>query len=236
MTNKVHLKYYFEKETKFSYYETLWKLTALDLLGEVLDTRDGGGKAKVLDVGSGRGEMLLLLSSRGYDAEGVDADAECVRLSSQHGVCKQGDVRELANLYPAESFDAIMALHVLEHLDNPRQCIEQFRLVSKQYLLLATPNLSSLAFLNWGRKISRCNQGHTCGWNYAHFNNFLTNICGLRVVRWKPDCVPLYNTLPYMGWLDHLFHKSGIRAIIEERLLKKLFPHLSYSLIVLCEK
>lgn len=235
MTTINHLPYEFSKESKFSYYEMLWKHTTIKQLNAVIPLTQRSN-VKVLDVGSGRGEMMKLLSSNGYQVEGMDFDSECVRLSSQYGLCRKGSIEELTKMYPANYFDSVILLHVLEHLYTPYQAIESLKHISKRYIQIATPNLSSFAFINWSRKVSSCNKGHVCGWNHAHLNNLLTNHCGLRVVNWSVDCVPLYNTLPYLSWLDRLLHKSGLRGMVEENLLKRLFPQLSFSLIALCEK
>jgi SAM-dependent methyltransferase len=235
MNRSDHIPYHLDTRTKFAYYEMLWKKTAIDLLSRHIP-KEARNFTKVIDVGCGRGEMIGLLQQAEYHVEGFDADPECVKISSQYGVCKQGTFEQLCDLYPENSFDVAVSLHVIEHLENPKVGVEQLKRISKKYILLATPNLSSFVHLRFSRSIGRSNLGHISGWNYSHLANFLSNICHLRIVDWGVDCVRPYDTLPYLGWLDHFFHKTGIRSLFEERILKQLFPRLSNSLIVLTEK
>ncbi|MGB8982006.1 MAG: class I SAM-dependent methyltransferase [Anaerolineales bacterium] len=227
-----HLPYQIDLTTKYAHYEMLWKLTCLDLINRhIAEERRAG--TRVLDVGSGRGEMMQLLAEQGYRVEGFDADPVCIELSSKHGICQRGNIADIASHYPGKLFDIVVSLHVIEHLENPQKSIEQLMRLSSQYLVLATPNLSSFPFLNLSRNIASCNAGHVCGWNYSHLTNLLQNILHLEIVEWAVDCVRLYDYLPYLGWLDNLLHRSGLRAQFEERILTRIFPNLSNSLIVL---
>lgn len=178
---------------------------------------------------------MQLLAAEGYLVEGFDSDSICVDMSSKYGPCKKGDIADLISYYPEGHFDIVISLHVIEHLDSPKKCLEQFMRLSNQYILLATPNLSSLPFLNLRRSVSPCNVGHVCGWNFSHLKNLLENILCVSIVEWMPDCVRLYSYLPRMGWLDSFFHKSGLRFLFEEKILKWVFPNLSNSLIVLAK-
>jgi len=229
-----HLPYQFDTKTKFSHYEMLWKTACLDLINKHIPS-SARQATRILDVGSGRGEMMRLLRSGGYSVEGFDFDPVCVSLSSEYGPCKQGDIENIQDHYPEKSFDLVLSLHVVEHLENPKRCIENFMRLSNRYILLAAPNLASLPFLNLSRNISSCNTGHICGWNYSHLNNLLQNVLGLKIVEWMPDCVRLFDQLPRLNWLDSLFHKTGARYLVEEEIMKRLFPNLSNSLIVLAE-
>jgi len=231
--NKIqHLPYKFDRATKYVRYEMLWKLACLEMINKYIPEAQRP-YTRVLDVGSGRGEMMQLLRDNGYQVEGFDADRICVELSSKYGTCKQGDIENIANYYPEKEFDVVISLHVIEHLENPKKCIGQFGRLSSKFVALATPNLSSFPFLNIGRSIIPCNIGHTCGWNHGHLANLLQNILQFEIVEWSPDCVRLYENLPYLCWLDSFIHESGLRALFEERILKTLFPKLSNSLIVL---
>ena len=234
MDNIRHLPYTFDHATKFSRYENLWKSVCLELINKYV-TEKQRANTRILDVGSGRGEMMQLLAKKGYLVEGFDSDQVCVDLSSKFGVCKQGNIENIESYYSKKQFDIVVSLHVIEHLDNPKKSIGQFMNLSSKYVLLATPNLSSLPFLNLSKNIASCNKGHICGWNYSHLKNLLQNILHLEIVEWATDCVRIYDYLPYLGWIDFILHKSGLRALFEERILKNLLPRLSNSLIVLAK-
>ena len=107
------------------------------------------GRARVLDLGCGRGEALALLREAGIGASGVDASAEMVRLCAEQGLAAvEGDLMEdLAGRTP-ESLDGVVSFHVIEHFP----VMEVDRLVKLAWralapggiLLLETPNPLSL--------------------------------------------------------------------------------------------
>ena len=76
------------------------------------------GRAPVLDVGCGRGELLALLREAGIEARGVDADADMVAFARGDGLAvEQQDLFEA--LADAHDLGAITALQVVEHLPPP---------------------------------------------------------------------------------------------------------------------
>lgn len=75
------------------------------------------GRAPVLDIGCGRGELLELLRDAGIDARGVDLDADMVSLCRQKGFeVDQGDAVAYLRSVPEGSLGAIFAAQVIEHL------------------------------------------------------------------------------------------------------------------------
>jgi glycosyltransferase involved in cell wall biosynthesis/SAM-dependent methyltransferase len=71
----------------------------------------------VVDLGSGRGELLQLLSEAGVQAGGVDVDEGMVERSRAKGLTvEQADAVSYLERQPEGSLGAITAIHVIEHL------------------------------------------------------------------------------------------------------------------------
>jgi SAM-dependent methyltransferase len=71
----------------------------------------------VLDLGCGRGELLLLLREAGVEATGVDGDAALVQAATRRGLkVIHGDVLEVLRSQESGSQGAVTAIHFFEHL------------------------------------------------------------------------------------------------------------------------
>jgi SAM-dependent methyltransferase len=110
------------------------------------------GRAPVLDVGCGRGELLGVLREHGIEATGIDLDPGMVDEARASGLdARLGDVVEFLRAAPEHSYGAITAIHLVEHL--PLETLTAFldlaatRLVPGGLLLAETPNPASLIVL-----------------------------------------------------------------------------------------
>jgi 2-polyprenyl-3-methyl-5-hydroxy-6-metoxy-1,4-benzoquinol methylase len=80
-----------------------------------LDDFPPGGR--VLDLGCGRGEFLELLAGKGFQAEGVDLNAEMIDVCRDKGLAvERGDLLEHLAARPDASLDGIFSSQVIEHL------------------------------------------------------------------------------------------------------------------------
>lgn len=81
----------------------------------------GSARPRVADLGCGCGRMLQLLADR-YDATGVDASPLAVEFAKERNVTVvQGLLPDDLPLTP-DTFDAVLMLDVLEHLDDDVAC------------------------------------------------------------------------------------------------------------------
>jgi SAM-dependent methyltransferase len=101
--------------------------------------------ARVLDVGCGRGVLLSGLARRGFEAHGFEMSASAAAGVDPRAVVRVGKSLHDAE-YPSAYFDQVIIWHVLEHLPDPRETLQEIRRVLKPggRLVVAVPNYSSL--------------------------------------------------------------------------------------------
>ena len=104
----------------------------------------------VLDVGTGRGDFLSVLSEAGIPSRGIDSNPEAVKRAVDIGLdVTLADAFEHFASLPDESLGAVTALHVVEHIE-PNALIkfvdEIFRtLVPGGTVIFETPNPTNLS-------------------------------------------------------------------------------------------
>lgn len=102
---------------------------------------------KILDLGCGTGDTLILLKKLGWDVYGMDMDENAITTAKKRRLnnLKLGTYNSLDE-YPDNFFDAIRLYHVIEHLDNPSLCLSLIRKKLRRggELIMGTPNMESL--------------------------------------------------------------------------------------------
>lgn len=117
-----------------------WRIEARTLVHLARITRN----ARALEIGCGSGGLLRMLVAQGVRAVGVDTSARAVQLARAR-VPAASVVHIAADAYlpfPDDTFDAILAQHVIEHLPHADTALQEWRRVLKPNgrLALATPN------------------------------------------------------------------------------------------------
>ena len=102
--------------------------------------------AKILDVGCGSGKTLTLLKELGWNVYGLEIDENAVKIAKERGLVnvRLGGYEKIAN-FPNNYFDCIRLYHVIEHVPNPRDCLQLIRQKLKPggEVILGTPNSDS---------------------------------------------------------------------------------------------
>lgn len=110
---------------------------------------DDSGPAAILEIGCATGALLSVFKDAGWRTKGVEVGASLAAYGrSQFGLDIFEGTMEMADLADA-SFDIVMALHLIEHLNEPRSFLrEAFRVLKPDGdLLLITPNVRSFQAL-----------------------------------------------------------------------------------------
>lgn len=99
---------------------------------------------KILECGSGDGLFLSSLEGRGYECKGLDISSIAVEKANRKGVKTQVyDFGSNSLPYPDSSFDTVLALEVLEHLYDPQHLLREMYRVTKDDIIISTPNFCS---------------------------------------------------------------------------------------------
>ncbi|HEX9045608.1 MAG TPA: class I SAM-dependent methyltransferase [Verrucomicrobiae bacterium] len=121
-------------------------------------------RGKILEIGSFRGIFLDRVRAAGWQTTGLEPDRPVADYSrSKYGLNIVDGV--LPNpLLPDQAFDAVILLHVIEHMPDPAENLREIRRIMRPggVLVVETPRFDSLMFKLLGRRersLSNCN-GH----------------------------------------------------------------------------
>lgn len=128
----------------FQIEERLWWYRGRrDVCFPLLEKHLGDRKdLEVLDVGCGTGYNLTLLEKYGR-ARGVDMSEEALRFCRERGVTDVTLHEAEVLPFPDQTFDLLTAFDVIEHIEDDRQALSEFRRLLKPegWMLIYTPAL-----------------------------------------------------------------------------------------------
>lgn len=184
---------------------------------------------KYLDVGCGIGYFPLVMKYLGmkpFGVEPADFDPELSRNYSLN--ISKGTLDEAE--YENEYFDVITLNHVLEHVPNPSETMEELYRILKPggYLIIAVPVKNSLASKLFGKYWSQLDTPR-------HLYLFSTEILKQYAIKYNFDILKIrYNSDPryqiigsFMYFWESLRNKKANRMLIHNLYLNMLFIPLT---------
>ena len=138
-----------------------------------------GERFRVLDLGCGDGRLVQHLVAK-HEVYGIDSDGAAVRRAAENGVKAIFGSLEDPLPFSSASFDVVLALDVIEHVQNLEQLLNEARRVCTPdgYIILSTPNhfdlrtrldmLRGKGIIRWSQR-----QWEKAAWSYSHIR-FLT--------------------------------------------------------------
>jgi Methyltransferase domain len=127
--------------------------------------------AKIADIGAGHGALSMRLHDAGFEVTAFDLD--CKDWRAMQVVCHECDMNDSLQLLAASGpYNAICAIEVIEHLENPRRflrdLIELCR-AQRTWIVMSTPNpldtfsciaMFTRGIFNWFSPQHYCGGGH----------------------------------------------------------------------------
>jgi len=94
----------------------------------------------MLDVGSGSGEDMRYFNREGFFTIGCDISLDAIAYCRERGFSVQyGNIEKLEEFYDEEQFDAVWCSHVLEHIEDWQNALDQLWHVSKSAIGICIP-------------------------------------------------------------------------------------------------
>ena len=184
----------------------------------------------ILDVGCGMGEFLESLPVY-INKVGIDPDPECIYIAEQYVPDARFYILGFEDYPLVENyFDAVTAICVPEHVENPTALFKMTLRVCKPggIGVFVTPNIGRP--LRMGKAMAKKEKwersGHRQGFDYhllrhcLEYNGWVVEEIYTRFV----DC-PFYEYLP-----------KRIGNFLSHRLLPRLFPRIGSELYAFCRK
>lgn len=183
-------------------------LTKMEKIDRLLAGKQG---LKILDAGCGEGILVEKYKKQGHDITGLDYNysSESIR---------QGDITAMP--FENDSFDLILCLDVLEHIDilSHEKALNEFQRVLKKkgQLILTLPNLahfaSRIAFLFCGKLIRTAQmERHPSDRPYREYKKIIKKYFDIKAEAGLFPTFPLICVLTYLApskvvWLHRIYN------------------------------
>jgi ubiquinone/menaquinone biosynthesis C-methylase UbiE len=201
------------------------KIGAIGKVENILTISKGIHFDKIIDVGAGDGNMLELLSQKGFAndytaAEISESGIERMKLKNINGLNQIVQFDGYSLPFPDKAFDLAICSHVIEHVEYPRKLLYEIKRISKKQIFEVPIDFS----FSVDKKFKHFNEyGHINIYTPALFN-FLLFTVGYSVE--KKKCA-LYG----MRVLDFQYKNKPLKYFpnLVKRLVWKMIPFLMHN-------
>ena len=189
--------------------------------GEGLE-KELGNMRTVLDVGCGNWSPLANVRKNFYSV-GIDIHKPSIKEIKKkkiHNAYKIGDVLKISKYFKPKSFDAVVALDVVEHFEKKDglSLIAQMENIARKKVIILTP----YGFVSQHPLDGNPYQEHKSGWYIDDFKKRGYKLFGARGLRFIRGEYARFRYKPWIFW--------GITSPISH-LFVYFFPQIAYQLI-----
>ena len=127
----------------------------------------------LLDAGCGEGVTIKLLEEylQNINCVGIDLDETHIQMSKENAPFCKYKIGNIYNLpFNKESFEIVMCLEVLEHLEKPDTALQELHRLSSKYVIISVPREPIWRLLNMARGKYWKELGNTPG-HINHYNS-----------------------------------------------------------------
>ncbi len=105
-------------------------------------------KGKILDIGAGTGDFLIFAQTNGWQVMGFEPNDKAKNIAINKGISFKNETKSIDKQY----FDVITLWHVLEHIPNIEQQIQELKRLLKPNgtIIIAVPNFKSFDAKHYG--------------------------------------------------------------------------------------
>lgn len=209
----------YQRETAHPYWQQRATKEAIQVrdYGNTFDFLEGkfSRPGKLLDIGSGYGELIREFNRRGWETVGIDPHPGFYRWTKERGLNVINGFFESSGFAESE-FDVVTMNHVIEHVLDPLHLLKGIHHVLKPngYAIVETPRYDSVPFKLLGRRERSlsCN-GHIYFFTGPTLTK-LAELAGFSVTRL--DSVGRSMTLDRLLWNVGVMSKNhGVRTAVD---------------------
>lgn len=169
---------------KTAFFEDLW-----NYVRRLVQKRKG----RMLDIGCGKGIMLKMAKSSGWQAEGVELSQRLCQKAENYSGCRvfEGPVEQLS--ISQETYDIILMIDTFRHLENPLATLKQCATLCKKSGVIVIRDLN-IEELTSRKRFSR-----SLNWDFQCLSKrtakFFMERAGIKNVQFFPSPMSLL-TIP----------------------------------------